>query len=188
MSHRGAEFRNKLIKRINHVFRVNNITTTPYNGFVENHNGTLKDQLHHYVESRQKDWDIFLPTVQLMYGECHLPAMGMFTQEGDAVRKDEGMELIGRRERTVQEEWADASVEALSMAWESTTARANANALRGKRAGRATKWEINSIESATGCELLSRFKRRKRIRSMLSYRHDMKDRIGSSVKRVRYYT
>ena len=127
------------------------------NGFVENHNGTLKDQLHHYVESRQKDWDIFLPTVQLMYittvnvatsytpyylmfgRECHLPAMGgMLTRAGDAVRHDEGMEVVGRRERTVQEEWADALVEALTMAWEGTTARAHANALRGNRAGRAT--------------------------------------------------
>ena len=129
----GAKFRNKLSKRINHVFRVNKVTTTPYkprsNGFVENHNGTLTDQLHHYVESRQKDWNIFLPTVQLMYNttvnvdtsyipyyhmfgrECNLPAMGgMFTRAGVAVRDDEGMEVVWYRERTVQEEWRDALV------------------------------------------------------------------------------
>ena len=39
------------MKIINHVFRVNRISTTPYNprsnGLVENHNGTLKDQLYH---------------------------------------------------------------------------------------------------------------------------------------------
>ena len=68
VSDRGTEFQNKLMKRINHVFRVNRIATTPYNprsnGFAENKNCTLKDQLYHFVESRQKDWDIFLPTVQ----------------------------------------------------------------------------------------------------------------------------
>jgi hypothetical protein len=46
------EFRNKLAKRIE------GISTTPYNarsnGCVENHNRTMKDQLYHFVESRQK--------------------------------------------------------------------------------------------------------------------------------------
>ena len=91
VSDRGAEFRNRLMKRVNYVFKVNRTATTPYNprrnGLVENHNGTLKDQLYHYI-------DIFLPTVQLMYNitvnaataytphylmfgrECNMPAMG----------------------------------------------------------------------------------------------------------------
>jgi hypothetical protein len=76
-----AEFRNKLAnKRIGHIFRVNKISTTPYNarsnGCVENHNRTMKDQLYHFVESRQKDWDIFLPTVQLMYSTTVNSATG----------------------------------------------------------------------------------------------------------------
>ena len=94
VSDRGGEFRNRLMKRINHVFKVNRIATTPYNPrsnvLVEN----IKDQLYHYVESRQKDWDIFLLTIQLMFNtivnaataytlhyvmlgrECNRPAMG----------------------------------------------------------------------------------------------------------------
>ena len=47
------------MKRINHVFKVNRIATTPYiprsNVLAENHDGMLKDQLYHYVESKQKD-------------------------------------------------------------------------------------------------------------------------------------
>ena len=103
------------MKRINHVFKVNRIATTPYNprsnGLVENHSSTLKDQLYYYVESRQKDWDIFLPTVQLMYNttvnaataytphylmfgrECNMSAMGgMLGRMEETISLDEGME------------------------------------------------------------------------------------------------
>jgi hypothetical protein len=59
---------------------VNKIATTPYNarsnGCVENHNRTMKDQLYHFVEARQKDWDIYLPTVQLMYNTTVNSATG----------------------------------------------------------------------------------------------------------------
>jgi hypothetical protein len=59
VSDRGSEFRNKLEARINHIFKENKIATTPYNpranGFVEQHNKTLKDQLHNFVDTRQKD-------------------------------------------------------------------------------------------------------------------------------------
>ena len=35
---------------------------------MENHNKTLKDQLFHFVDLvKQDDWDVYLPTVQLMY-------------------------------------------------------------------------------------------------------------------------
>ena len=76
------------------MLRVNRISTSPCNprsnGLVENYNGTLRDQ----QESRQKDLNIFLHTVQLMYNttvyaasgytpyylmfgrECNMPAMG----------------------------------------------------------------------------------------------------------------
>ena len=44
VSDRGGEFRNRLMKRINHVFMVNRIVTTPYNprtnGLVGNHKNT----------------------------------------------------------------------------------------------------------------------------------------------------
>ena len=166
---RGTEFRNKLMKRINYIFRVNRIATTPYNprsnGFVENHNGTLKDQLYHFVESRQKDWDIFLPTVQLMYNttvnaatsytpyylmfgrECHMPAMGgMMERKDEAVRLEEGMDEGSLRERSVQEQWEEALVSALGVAWENTTARAHENADRGNRAGRASGIQFKEYE------------------------------------------
>jgi hypothetical protein len=72
LSDRGNEFVNQLLKNISKVMGINRISTTPYNprsdGFVENHNKTLKDQLYHYVDNlKQDDWDIYLPTVQLMY-------------------------------------------------------------------------------------------------------------------------
>jgi hypothetical protein len=76
---------------------------------VENHNRTMKDQLYHFVEARQKDWDIYLPTVQLMYNttvnsatgytpyylmfgrECNMPGMGgVIERAHDKVTRDEG--------------------------------------------------------------------------------------------------
>jgi len=72
VSDRGNEFVNQLLTSISKVMGVARISTTPYNprsdGFVENHNKTLKDQLFHYVDTlKQDDWDSYLPTVQLMY-------------------------------------------------------------------------------------------------------------------------
>jgi hypothetical protein len=72
VSDRGTEFVNILLKNICTVLGVNRISTTPYNprsdGFVENHNKTLKDQLFNYIDGlRQNDWDVYLPTVQLLY-------------------------------------------------------------------------------------------------------------------------
>jgi transposase InsO family protein len=70
-SDKGTEFCNKLVTNISELFKIRRITTTPYNarsnGFVENHNKTLKDQLYHFVSLLQRDWDKYLPTVQLMY-------------------------------------------------------------------------------------------------------------------------
>jgi hypothetical protein len=169
VSDRGKEFRNKLLKRIQHIFKVNRISTTPYNprsnGFVENHNGTLKDQLHHYVESRQMDWDIFLPTVQLMYNttvnvatsytpyylmfgrECNMPAIGdMMTRAGEVLPADADVEGVGRREQTKQEEWLEELVDALSVAWQNTTIRAHGNASRGNRAGRPNGIKFEEYE------------------------------------------
>ena len=62
------EFKNSLSKRINKLFRVMKMYTTPYslraNGIIEGPN-TLKDQLYHNVNGkRDHDWDTVLPTVQ----------------------------------------------------------------------------------------------------------------------------
>jgi hypothetical protein len=72
VSDRGNEFVNRLLSNVSRILRINRVSTTPYNprsdGFVENHNKTLKDQLFHFVDTlKQDDWDVFLPTVQLMY-------------------------------------------------------------------------------------------------------------------------
>jgi hypothetical protein len=72
VSDRGNEFVNRLLANVSRILCINRISTTPYNprsdGFVENHNKTLKDQLFHFVDTlKQDDWDVFLPTVQLMY-------------------------------------------------------------------------------------------------------------------------
>ena len=72
VSDKGNEFVNQLLANVARILSINRISTTPYNprsdGFVENHNKTLKDQLYHYVDNlKQDDWDVYLPTVQLMY-------------------------------------------------------------------------------------------------------------------------
>jgi exodeoxyribonuclease III len=72
VSDRGNEFVNQLLVNISKIMQINRISTTPYNpradGFVENHNKTLKDQLFHFVDNlKQDDWDVYLPTAQLMY-------------------------------------------------------------------------------------------------------------------------
>ena len=81
VSDRGNEFVNQLLTNVSRILGINRISTTPYNpradGFVENHNKTLKDQLYHYVDLlKQDDWDVYLPTVQLMYNTTVSKATG----------------------------------------------------------------------------------------------------------------
>jgi exodeoxyribonuclease III len=111
VSDRGNEFVNQLLTNISKVMGVNRISTTPYNpradGFVENHNKTLKDQLFHFVDNlKQDDWDVYLPTVQLMYNttvslatgftpmllmtgrEARMPSLSHMASEEIELRKD----------------------------------------------------------------------------------------------------
>ena len=111
VSDRGNEFVNQLLTNISKVMGVARISTTPYNprsdGFVENHNKTLKDQLFHYVDTlKQDDWDSYLPTVQLMYNttvslstgytpmllmtgrEARMPSLNHLASEERGLRKD----------------------------------------------------------------------------------------------------
>ena len=111
VSDRGNEFVNQLLTNISKVLGINRISTTPYNpradGFVENHNKTLKDQLFHYVDNlKQDDWDVYLPTVQLMYNttvslatgytpmllmtgrEARMPSLNHMATEESTLRKD----------------------------------------------------------------------------------------------------
>jgi exodeoxyribonuclease III len=111
VSDRGNEFVNQLLSNVSKVMGINRISTTPYNprsdGFVENHNKTLKDQLFHYVDNlKQDDWDVYLPTVQLMYNttvslatgytpmllmtgrEARMPSLNHMASEDESLRKD----------------------------------------------------------------------------------------------------
>jgi hypothetical protein len=78
----GSEFMNELMTKVTHMLRVNRISSTSYNpraqGLVEGHNKTLKDQLYHFTNVVQTDWDIFLPTVQLMYNVSEHRANTLF--------------------------------------------------------------------------------------------------------------
>ena len=72
VSDRGNEFVNTLLRDVSRILGINRISTTPYmprsDGFVENHNKTMKDQLFNYCDTlKQDDWNIYLPVVQLQY-------------------------------------------------------------------------------------------------------------------------
>lgn len=99
VSDRGNEFVNQLLGNISRILGINRVSTTPYNprsdGFVENHNKTLKDQLYHYVDTlKQDDWDVYLPTVQLMYNmllmtgrEARMPAFSHMAEQVDQIQR-----------------------------------------------------------------------------------------------------
>jgi hypothetical protein len=148
---------------------VNKIATAPYNarsnGCVENHNRTMKDQLYHFVEARQKDWDIYLPTVQLMYNttvnsatgytpyylmfgrECNMPGMGgVIERTRERVTRDEGEAKASGSDNTVYDKWVQGLVESLELAWEFTSNRAHENAMRGNRWGSSAGIEFKEYE------------------------------------------
>jgi transposase InsO family protein len=111
VSDRGTEFTNSLLKNISSILGINRISTTPFNprsdGFVENHNKTLKDQLFNYIDTlKQNDWDIYLPTVQLLYNTTvslstgYTPMMLMTGREG----KMPSMNHMEKIENTLQPE------------------------------------------------------------------------------------
>ena len=103
VSDRGNEFVNKIMKRVAKILNIMKVSTTPYNpradGFVENHNKTLKDQLYHYIDTlKQDDWDVYLPVVQFMYNTTVSLTTGytpMFLMTGREARmpSNEHMEL-----------------------------------------------------------------------------------------------
>jgi hypothetical protein len=59
---------------------------------------------------------------------------GLMDRRGEVLIPEEGVEAAGRRESTLYEEWEDNLVSVLQLAWEFTTDRAHANAVRGNRA------------------------------------------------------
>ena len=67
LSDRGTNFRSDVLERVNDIFKVRRIFTSPYHpqtdGMVERFNRTLQDMLTTYVNSNQSDWDIYLPSM-----------------------------------------------------------------------------------------------------------------------------
>ena len=142
-SDKGTEFVNKLVTKINHLFRVSRMSTTPYNprsnGLVENHNKTLKDQLHHFIGVLHDDWDIFLPTVQLMYNTTVssatslTPFFMMFGRECN-LPTGESFERINQRASAEGENhvegYVNGLVAALECAWQYAVGKSEKNFLR----------------------------------------------------------
>jgi transposase InsO family protein len=91
ISDRGTEFRNKLVNAICKTYRVKRICTTRFNprsnGFVENHNNTMKNQLYHYANVKHTDWDQYLHTIEQAYNTTvsvatgYTPFYAMFGRE-----------------------------------------------------------------------------------------------------------
>ena len=114
VSDRGNEFVNKVMKCVARILNIMKISTTPYNpradGFVENHNKTLKDQLFHYIDTlKQDDWDLYLPVVQFMYNTTVSLTTGytpMFIMTGREARMPSN-EHIERRGITTKYEKVD---------------------------------------------------------------------------------
>jgi hypothetical protein len=114
ISDQGNEFVNQVMKRVASILNISRISTTPYNpradGFVENHNKTLKDQLFHFVDNlKQDDWDIYLPVVQLMYNTTVSLATGytpMLLMTGREARMP-SFEHVDANAPTMAKEMAD---------------------------------------------------------------------------------
>lgn len=112
VSDKGNEFVNQLLMNISRILGINRVSTTPYNprsdGFVENHNKTLKDQLFHYVDNlKQDDWDVFLPTVQLMYNTTVSLATGytpMLLMTGREARMPSFSHMASVAERAIMKD------------------------------------------------------------------------------------
>jgi hypothetical protein len=140
-SDKGTEFVNRLIAKISLLLQVNRISTTPYNprsnGFVENHNKTLKDQLYHFVGVLQETWDQFLPTVQLMYNTTvssatqFTPFFLMFGREcklacGELLTAIQQLP-VGRAAQDDVEVYVNKLTLSLECAWEYAVGRAEKN-------------------------------------------------------------
>ena len=114
VSDRGNEFVNKVMKHVARILNIMKISTTPYNpradGFVENHNKTLKDQLFHYIDTlKQDDWDLYLPVVQFMYNTTVSLTTGytpMFLMTGREARHPSN-EHMEKRGMTARDECVD---------------------------------------------------------------------------------
>lgn len=71
VSDKGTEFKNKHMKEVTDLLKIQKINTTPSNprsnGLVEQHNSTMKDMLSHFVNNLHNDWDEHLSKVMYCY-------------------------------------------------------------------------------------------------------------------------
>ena len=107
---------------------------------MENHNKTLKDQLYHFVNVLQTDWDKYLPTVQLMYNttvssatsltsffmmfgrECDLPTGRLLSKVDKPVKK--------RGQTNEVEDYMNGLLLTLECAWTYAVGKSEKNFLR----------------------------------------------------------
>lgn len=150
ISDRGTEFRNKIVNEVAKQYRVKRICTTRFNprsnGFVENHNATMKNQLYHYANAKHTDWDVYLHTVEQAYNTTvsaatgYTPFYAMFGREmqtSDVVGLED--DLVGVSGESVDEDgrtWVDVLCARLDMAWTKITERAHENHVRKNRMGK----------------------------------------------------
>jgi len=105
VSDRGNEFVNQLLMNISRVMGINRVSTTPYNpradGFVENHNKTLKDQLFHMVFNKEDLPEAVRDGVREQGEPLQRPMLDYLTRM-DQYQHQEGEDLPERRE-----DWLD---------------------------------------------------------------------------------
>ena len=158
VSDRGKEFTNKINKRLSQLFRINRVSTTPYNpranGMVEQHNGTLKSQLHHFVDVRQSDWDRFLPTVQMMYNSIVCPSTGYTPNYMMFGRESTTPDIVVPDDNPVNEDrdeaWIEKLSKALGIAWDVALMKARTRAGNTRKGLLAPTMADINRESSSG--------------------------------------
>ena len=74
LSDRGTVFRSELVSELLRILGIQQLFTTAYhpqcNGLTERWNKTVVDSLSLYMNSKQTDWDIYLPFVTLAYNSA----------------------------------------------------------------------------------------------------------------------
>lgn len=67
----GNDFQSNLLKEVNKLFKIRHISTSPYhpqsNGALERSHSTLKDNLKHFINQTQNNWDEFIKTAMFSY-------------------------------------------------------------------------------------------------------------------------
>ena len=153
VSDRGTEFRNKVVAEICKQYRVKRVCTTRFNprsnGFVENHNGTMKNQLYHYANAKHDDWDVYMHAIMQVYNTSvsvatgYTPFYAMFGREMQTSDMM-GVEESGFTSEAVEGDaegrtWPEILCERLDIAWTKITDRAHENYRRKNQVGKGVQ-------------------------------------------------